>query len=107
MSRPVRKLDYDLFFSGSQILILIIFFRRRHGNSTIQTLLASKEGLVQRGSSQRIKTLVPSLSAAWFSDIVIPAVIVSIVVVVSLFAIVVLLLLRRHMAFEGHDTGSV
>ena len=83
------------------------FLCRRHGNSTIQTLLASKEGLVQRGSSQRIKTLVPSLSAAWFSDIVIPAVIVSIVVVVSLFAIVVLLLLRRHMAFEGHDTGSV
>ena len=51
--------------------------------------------------------LVPSLSAAWFSDIVIPAVIVSIVVVVSLFAIVVLLLLRRHMAFEGHENGSV
>ena len=35
---------------------------------------------------------MPPLSAAWFSDIVIPAVIVSIVVVVSLFAIVVLLL---------------
>ena len=50
---------------------------------------------------------VPSLSAAWFSDIVIPAVIVSIVVVVSLFAIVVLLLLRRHMAFEGHENGLV
>ena len=75
---------------------------RRYGNSTIQTLLAAKEGPSQGGSSQRI-TIVPPLSAAWFSDIVIPAVIVSIVVVVSLFAVVVLLLLRRHIQLEGHE----
>ena len=46
---------------------------------------------------------MPPLSAAWFSDIVIPAVIVSIVVVVSLFAVVVLLLLRRHIQLEGRE----
>jgi len=77
-------------------------YLRRYGNSTIQTLLAAKEGPSQGGSSQRI-TIVPPLSAAWFSDIVIPAVIVSIVVVVSLFAVVVLLLLRRHIQLEGRE----
>lgn len=80
-----------------------MYFCRRYGNSTIQTLLSLKEGGVapSEGSSQRI-TIVPPLSSAWFSDIVIPAVVVSIVVVVSLFAIIVLLLLRRHIGLEGH-----
>ena len=90
--------------SQGKLSFLTHFFgyRRRYGNSTIQTLLSAKEGPSQGGSSQRI-TIVPPLSAAWFSDIVIPAVIVSIVVVVSLFAIVVLLLLRRHIQLEGHE----
>ena len=96
------------FFSGFLKIaflvqhLIILMFKRRYGNSTIQTLLAAKEGPSQGGSSQRI-TIVPPLSAAWFSDIVIPAVIVSIVVVVSLFAIVVLLLLRRHIHLDGHE----
>lgn len=84
-------------------VVQLKFFCRRYGNSTIQTLLAAKDGPLQGGSSQRI-TIVPPLSAAWFSDIVIPAVIVSIVVVISLFAIVVLLLLRRHIHLDGHES---
>jgi hypothetical protein len=81
-------------------------FCRRYGNSTIQTLLTSKESALQQGGSSQRITIVPPLSAAWFSDIVIPAVIVSVVVVVSLFAIVVLLLLRRHIQLESRDITS-
>ena len=88
-------------------------FSRKYGNSTFQMLLAAKNYTVANpassssssSSSERI-TIVPPLSAAWLSDVVLPTVIVGIVVTVSLFAVIVLLILRRNWHLEN-DVGRI
>ena len=97
---------------------------RQYGNSTVQRIIASKKSLyaASRGgsySSSQSSThggggqnsgiigwshsdeLVPPLSSAWLSDVVLPTIIVGIIVIISLFAVIVLLMLRRHLNLEG------
>ena len=45
--------------------------------------------------------IVPPLSSAWLSDVVLPTIIVGIIVIISLFAVIVLVILRRHLHLEG------
>ena len=95
---------------------------RQYGNSTVQRIIASKKSLyaASRGSSysssqssgsggqnsgiigwSHSDELVPPLSSAWLSDVVLPTIIVGIIVIISLFAVIVLLMLRRHLNLEG------
>lgn len=104
-SKTVVCYQEDGRWSDSVANCVSLQYLRKYGNSTVRAILTSKELSVQRGGTSQRITIVPPLSAAWFSDIVIPTVIVSVVVVVSLFAVIVLLLLRRHMQLEGHDAA--
>lgn len=52
------------------------------------------------------RVIVPSLATTWFSDVVLPVIIVGVVVILSLFAIIVLLLLRRHLQYESEGSRT-
>ena len=111
-----------LFFSTKLLLQYIVLIRfRQYGNSTVQEIISSKISLYSssRGgypSSQSSNggiqhsgiigwshsdEVVPPLSSAWLSDVVLPTIIVGIIVIISLFAVIVLIMLRRHLHLEG------
>ena len=113
---------YVLFWTSQEFIeIQKYVFYRQYGNSTVQQIIASKVSLysASRGSyssSQSSKgggqhsgiigwshsdELVPPLSSAWLSDVVLPTIIVGIIVIISLFAVIVLIMLRRHLNLEG------
>ena len=95
---------------------------RQYGNETVQAIIASKISLYSssRGSYSSSQSssgglqhsgiigwshsdeVVPPLSSAWLSDVVLPTIIVGIIVIISLFAVIVLIMLRRHLHLEGH-----
>ena len=95
---------------------------RQYGNATVQAIIASKISLYSssRGSYSSSQSssgglqhsgiigwshsdeVVPPLSSAWLSDVVLPTIIVGIIVIISLFAVIVLIMLRRHIHLEGN-----
>ena len=111
-----------LFFHCYFRIFLLILNRihRQYGNATVQAIIASKISLYSssRGYSSSQSSsgglqhsgiigwshsdeVVPPLSSAWLSDVVLPTIIVGIIVIISLFAVIVLIMLRRHLHLEG------
>ena len=114
-----------MHFSASHIditLITLYLAYRQYGNATVQAIIASKISLYSSSrdsysSSQSSSgglqhsgiigwshsdEVVPPLSSAWLSDVVLPTIIVGIIVIISLFAVIVLIMLRRHIHLEGN-----
>ena len=103
-------------------LITLYLAYRQYGNATVQAIIASKISLYSssRGSYSSSQSssgglqhsgiigwshsdeVVPPLSSAWLSDVVLPTIIVGIIVIISLFAVIVLIMLRRHIHLEGN-----